>query len=89
MRHSTNRALTAVAMITGALLALRPLILASSIDPAVETIDLITCPIYLIGRLLPPMADFGSISFLITAVVINAALYGVLARYALRKLFEN
>lgn len=89
MRHPTNRALIAVAMIIGALLALRPIIFTGSTDPTVDAIDLITCPVYLIGRLLPPMGDFGSISFLSIAVAINAALYGVLTRYALRRLWNN
>jgi hypothetical protein len=76
--------LSLIASVAGALVPFRPLFFERA-DQATEMIDLMICPMYVIGRLLPPMGDFGSLSFLAVAVVANTALYGFVAHYLLHK----
>jgi hypothetical protein len=62
----------------------RALLFTKQADPATEAIDLLICPIFVLGRFLPPMGDLGSTVFFIAAVVVNAALYGAVAHYLVR-----
>ena len=77
------------AAIVGGLLPLRPLFFTSPTDPAVETVDLIISPAYVVGRALPPMGDFGSSTFFACVVLTNAILYGLVARYLYVKVFHS
>lgn len=84
MSSSTHRAITIIVALIGAIAPLRALLFTKQADPATEAIDLLICPIYALGRFLPPMGDFGSTCFFISAVVVNAALYGAVAHYLMR-----
>jgi hypothetical protein len=53
-------------------------------DPTAETIDLFLSPLYIIGPMLPPMGNLGSGLFLLLGMMLNAILYGFVARYLLR-----
>ena len=75
MNASTRRTIILVATAAGALVPFRPLFFERA-DPATEKVDLIICPMYLIGRLLPPMSDFGSLGFLAVAVAVNVVFGG-------------
>lgn len=72
--------------VVGAVLPLRPFFFTKPTDPATETVDLIVTPAYILGRALPPMGDFGSSVFFAAAIVANAILYGLLARYICSKI---
>ena len=85
MSRSAHRAITIIAAVFGALVPFRALLFTSRTDPATEAIDLVMCPIYVVGRFLPRMGDAGSMGFFIAVVVVNAALYGSLAHYLVRK----
>ena len=84
MSRSTQRLLIVIAAVIGAILPLRPLFFGRA-DPAAETIDLVISPVYILWRLLPPMGDLGSLIVLAVALTINAALYGAIAYFLLRK----
>src|SRR5262245_29158093 len=85
MSRSARRAITIIAAGLGALVPFRALLFTSRTDPATEAIDLVMCPIYVVGRFLPPMGDIGAMGFFIVVLVINAALYGSFAHYVVRK----
>lgn len=68
----------------GGLLPLRPIFFTKPTDPTVEKIDLILSPLYLLGPMLPPMGDLSQAMFLLLAMVANAILYGLVARYLVR-----
>lgn len=84
MSSSAHRAITIIAALIGAIIPFRALLFSKHADPATEAIDLLICPIYVLGRFLSPMGDFGSTIFFIAAVVVNAALYGAVAHYLVR-----
>lgn len=88
MSSSAHRAITTIVALVGAIAPFRALLLTRQADPATEAIDLLICPIYVLGRFLPPMGDFGSTVFFVAAVVVNAALYGALA-YFLARMFST
>lgn len=81
---AARRTLVFVAMVMGALAPFRALLFTRATDPTTETIDLIMCPVYVLGRFLPPTSDFGSCAFFIVVIVANAVLYGFVAHYVLR-----
>ena len=78
-------AITIIAAIVGALIPFRALLFTSRTDPATEALDLVMCPIYLVGRFLPPMGDAGSMGFFIAVLIVNAALYGSVAYYLVQR----
>jgi hypothetical protein len=73
------------AALLGGLLPLRPFFFTKPTDPTTETVDLILSPLYIIGRFLPPMGDFGSGAFLLMTMLANAVLYGLVARSIVRR----
>ena|SRR5436190_8558850 len=85
MSRSTHRAITIIAAIIGAVVPFRALLFTSRTDPATESIDLVMCPVYVLGRFLPTMGDVGSMAFFIVAVFVNVALYGSGAHCLVRK----
>jgi hypothetical protein len=87
MSGAAHRAIITIAALLGALVPFRALLFTSRTDPATEAIDLVLCPIYIVGRFLPPMGDVGSLGFFIVVLVVNAALYGSVAHYLVRKFF--
>jgi hypothetical protein len=80
-----ERKITTIAAILGAILPFRALWFTGP-DPATETIDLVLVPAYVVGRMLPPMGDFGSLSFLAATIATNAFLYGAVASYLFQRL---
>ena len=78
------RGLVVAAPLVGGLLPLRPLFFTKPTDPTAETIDLFLSPLYIIGPLFPPMGDIGEGVFLLVGMILNAILYGYVARYLLR-----
>jgi hypothetical protein len=77
------RTATIFAAVIGALAPFRPFFVSTT-DPATDTIDLILCPAYILGRVLPPMGDFGETIFFLVAILTNALLYGLVGRYICR-----
>jgi hypothetical protein len=75
------RTVMIVAAIVGGILPFRPFFFSSANELATETIDLIISPAYILGRVLPPMGDIGSIAFFAVVILTNAILYGSVARY--------
>jgi len=78
-----------LAAVVGGSLPLRPFLFTSPTDPAVETVDLIISPAYIIGRALPPMGDLGESVFFACVVLANAVLYGLVARYLYVRVFRS
>lgn len=85
MNGSMRLAITISAAIVGALVPFRALLFTRRTDPATEAIDLVMCPIYVVGRYLPPMGDAGSKGFFIAVLIVNAALYGLVAHYLVQR----
>jgi len=79
--NSKGKTLVVMGTVIGALLPLRPLLFTKPTDPTAETIDLFLSPLYVVGPMLPPLGDAGSLAFLLLAMVVNATLYGLLVRY--------
>jgi hypothetical protein len=88
MEKRAKRIIVFLAAIVGAAMALRPLFFSKPTDPTTGLTDLIVCPIYLIGRIMPPVGDSATVSFLCCAVVANGVLYGVIAKH-LASAFER
>ncbi len=84
MSRSAQRLVIVIAAVIGAILPLRPLFFGRA-DPATETIDLVISPVYILWRLLPPMGDIGSLIVLAVALTVNAALYGAIVYFLIRK----
>jgi hypothetical protein len=77
IQRAKRGVILAVALIAGVFAALRPF--ANVTDPAIETLDKVICPFYLLAPVFNEIPGLRDGPFFITAITVNALLYAAAA----------